>query len=136
MYEKRLPSGEVIRIHDLAPYGVITPQQIIEFSSNVGAAYASDRTDNESFFRMISRFGFGKPTGVPLQGETSGLFKPVSQWSARSKATIAMGQEVAVSAVQMLAAATAITNGGVLLRPHLVSKIVSPKGIVMKRVRP
>ena len=132
VYEKSLPSGRVIRIHDLAPYGVITPQQIIEFSSNVGAAYASDRTDNETFFRSLSRFGFGKPTGLPLRGETSGLFKPVSQWSARTKPTIAMGQEVAVSAVQMLAAATAITNEGVLLKPQLVSRIVSPQGVVVK----
>ena len=134
VYEKKFSSREVIRIHDLAPYGVITPQQIIEFSSNVGAAYASDRTDNESFFNMLSLFGFGKPTGIPLQGETSGLFKPVSQWSARSKATIAMGQEVAVSAVQMLAAATVLANGGILLRPHLVRKIVSPNGIVIKEL--
>lgn len=132
VYEKKLTSGEVIRIHDLAPYGVVTPQQIIEFSSNVGAAYASDRTDNESFFRMLSGFGFGTPTRVPLLGETSGLFKPASQWSARSKATIAMGQEVAVSAIQMLAAATAIANGGVLLRPHIVSRMVSPNGSVVR----
>ena len=134
VYEKSLPSGQVIRIHDIAPYGVVTPQQIIEFSSNVGAAYASDRTDNETFFRMLSRFGFGKPTGLPLPGETPGLFKPVSQWSARSKPTIAMGQEVAVSAVQMLAAATAMTNGGILLKPQLVSRIVSPQGVVGKEL--
>jgi cell division protein FtsI (penicillin-binding protein 3) len=134
VYEKKLSSGEVIRIRDLAPYGIITPQQIIEFSSNVGAAYASDKTNSESFYRMLSRFGFGKPTGIPLQGETPGLFKPVSQWSARSKPTIAMGQEVAVSAVQVLAAATAIANGGVLLKPQLVRKIVSPQGVVVKEL--
>ncbi len=132
VYEKKLGNGDVIRIRDLAPYGIVTPQQIIEFSSNVGAAYASDKTDNESFYRMLSRFGFGKPTGIPLQGETAGLFKPVSQWSARSKPTIAMGQEVAVSAMQVMAAATAITNGGVLLKPQLVRKIVSPQGVVVK----
>ena len=132
VYEKKLASGEVIRIRDLAPYGIITPQQIIEFSSNVGAAYASDKTDNESFYRMLSRFGFGKPTGVALQGETAGLFKPASQWSARSKPTIAMGQEVAVSAMQVMAAATAIADGGVLLKPQLVKKIVSPQGVVVK----
>ncbi len=132
VYEKKLSSGEVIRIRDLAPYGIVTPQKIIEFSSNVGAAYASDRTDNESFYRMLSRFGFGKPTGVPLQGETAGLFKPASQWSARSKPTIAMGQEVAVSAMQVMAAATAIADGGVLLKPQLVKKIVSPQGVVVK----
>ena len=81
---------------------------------------------------MLTRFGFGKPTGVPLQGETAGLLRPVRQWSARSKPTIAIGQEVSVSAMQVMAAATALTNGGVLLKPLLVKKIVSPQGTVVK----
>ena len=81
---------------------------------------------------MLTRFGFGKPTGVPLQGETAGLLRPVSQWSARSKPTVTIGQEVAVSAMQIMAAATAIANGGVLLKPLLVKKIVSPQGTVVK----
>ncbi len=131
-YEKRLASGETIRIRDISSHGDLTPQQIIEYSCNAGAAYASDQTDGDSFYRMIARFGFGKPTGVPLQGETPGLLRPVSQWSARSKPTIAMGQEISVSAMQIMAAATAITNGGVLLKPLLVKKILSPQGSVVK----
>ena len=127
-YEKKLPSGETIRIRDIAAHGILTPQQIIEFSCNAGAAYASDRMDSDSLYRMLTRFGFGKPTGVPLQGETAGLLRPVSQWSARSKPTIAMGQEVSVSAMQIMAAATVLTNGGVLLKPLIVKKIVSPQG--------
>ncbi len=131
-YERRLSSGETIRIRDILPHGDLTPQQIIEFSSNVGAAHASDRIDSESFYRMLTRFGFGKPTGVPLQGETAGLLRPVSQWSARSKATITFGQEISASSVQIMAACTAIANGGVLLKPLLVKKIVSPDGAVVK----
>jgi cell division protein FtsI (penicillin-binding protein 3) len=131
-YEKKLQNGETIRIRDIAAHGDLTPQQIIEFSSNAGAAYASDRIDSDSLYRMLTRFGFGKPTGVPLQGETAGLLRPVSQWSARSKPTITIGQEIAVSAVQVMAAATAIANGGVLLKPLLVKKIVSPQGTVVK----
>jgi cell division protein FtsI (penicillin-binding protein 3) len=131
-YEKKLSSGETIRIRDISAHGNLTPQQIIEFSCNAGAAYASDRIDSDSLYRMLTRFGFGKPTGVPLQGETAGLLRPVSQWSARSKPTITIGQEVSVSAMQIMAAATAITNGGVLLKPLLVRKIVSPQGTVVK----
>ena len=131
-YEKKLTSGETIRIRDISAHGDLTPQQIIEFSCNAGAAYASDHIDSDSLYRMLTRFGFGKPTGVPLQGETAGLLRPVSQWSARSKPTIAMGQEVSVSALQIMAAATALTNGGVLLKPLLVKKIVSPQGTVVK----
>ena len=131
-YERRLPSGETIRIRDILPHGDLTPQQIIEFSSNVGAAYASDRIDSDSFYHMLTRFGFGRPTGIPLQGETAGLLRPVPQWSARSKATITMGQEISVSALQIMAACTAIANGGVLLKPLIVKKIVSPQGTVVK----
>ncbi|MGO9310197.1 MAG: penicillin-binding transpeptidase domain-containing protein [Spirochaetia bacterium] len=131
-YEKKLSNGETIRIRDIMAHGDLTPQQIIEFSSNAGAAYASDRIDSDSLYGMLTRFGFGKPTGVPLQGETAGLLRPVSQWSARSKPTVTIGQEIAVSAMQIMAAATAITNGGVLLKPLLVKKIVSPQGTVVK----
>lgn len=131
-YEKRLPSGETIRIRCIAPHGDVTPQKIIQLSCNAGAAYASDTTDNDSFSRMITRFGFGRPTGLPLQAETAGLLRKVAQWSARSKPTIAMGQEISVSAVQVLAAASAIANGGVLLKPLIVKKIVSPQGRVVK----
>jgi len=131
-YEKKLSNGETIRIRDIMAHGDLTPQQIIEFSSNAGAAYASERIDSDSLYRMLTRFGFGKPTGVPLQGETAGLLRPVSQWSARSKPTVTIGQEVAVSAMQIMAAATAITNGGVLLKPLLIKKIVSPQGTVVK----
>jgi len=131
-YEKKLSNGETIRIRDIMAHGDLTPQQIIEFSSNAGAAYASERIDSDSLYRMLTRFGFGKPTGVPLQGEAAGLLRPVSQWSARSKPTVTIGQEIAVSAMQIMAAATAITNGGVLLKPLLVKKIVSPQGTVVK----
>jgi cell division protein FtsI (penicillin-binding protein 3) len=131
-YEKRLPNGETIRIRCIAAHGEVTPQMIIEKSCNAGAAYASDAADNESFSRMIARFGFGKTTNLPLQGETTGLLRKVSLWSARSKPTLAMGQEVSVSAVQVLAAAAAIADGGVLLAPRIVKKIVSPEGKVIR----
>ena len=131
-YEKRFPSGETVRIRDILPHGNLVPQQIIQFSSNVGAAYASERMDADTFYRMLTRFGFGKQTGIPLQGETAGLLRPVSQWSARSKPTITFGQEISASAVQVIAACTAIANGGVLLKPLVVRKIVSPQGTVVK----
>ncbi len=131
-YEKRLPSGESIRIGDVGKNGNLTPREIIEYSSNSGAAYASDQTDNESLYRMLIRFGFGRATGLPLLGETQGLLRKPSLWSARSKATVTIGQEISVSAVQVLQAATAIANGGVLLKPLLVKKVVSPEGKVVR----
>jgi cell division protein FtsI (penicillin-binding protein 3) len=131
-YVKRFPSGETVRIGDVGKNGNLTPREIIEFSSNSGAAYASDQVDKESLYRMLTRFGFGRPTGLPLLGETPGLLRKPSLWSGRSKPTVTIGQEVSVSAVQMIQAATAIANGGVLLKPQIVKKIVSPEGKVIR----
>jgi cell division protein FtsI (penicillin-binding protein 3) len=128
----RMSGSEPIRISDVGVHGVLTPQQIIQYSSNVGAAYASDRANDADFYRVIARFGFGKQTGVPLPGETAGILSDVSRWSGRTKTTMVFGQEISVSAVQVMQAATAIANGGLLLKPLIVKKIVSPQGTVLK----
>ncbi|HVP19214.1 MAG TPA: penicillin-binding protein [Spirochaetia bacterium] len=131
-YVKRLPRGETIHIGDVGKNGNLTPREIIEYSSNSGAAYASDQTDDESFYRMLTRFGFGRQTGIPLLGEAQGLLRKPSLWSARSKPTVMIGQEISVSAVQVLQAATAIANAGLLLKPLIVKKIVSPEGKIVR----
>ncbi len=131
-YVKRLPRGETIRIGDVGRNGNLTPREIIEYSSNSGAAYASDQTDNESLYRMLVRFGFGRATGIPLLGESPGLLRKPTLWSARSRPTITIGQEISVSAIQVLQAATAIANGGLLLKPLIVKKVVSPEGKVIR----
>ncbi|MCD6122974.1 MAG: transpeptidase family protein [Spirochaetales bacterium] len=131
-YKKTLNNGQTIIIKDLGVYGDVTPQRIIQLSSNVGAAYASDRIDKNSFYQMLIKFGFGQPTGLPLPGESSGILRKPQKWSARSKPTIAMGQEIGVSTIQVISAATVFANGGVLLKPRIVEKIVSPQGDVIK----
>ncbi len=127
-YERKLPDGSSIRIDCVRAHGVVGPQQILEYSCNAGVGYAADTADNASFAGMLARFGFGSTTGVPLPGETAGSLAPPASWSLRSKATIAFGQEVSVSALQIVAAATVIANHGMLLRPTVVSKIVAPDG--------
>lgn len=126
-YEYPVSSDEYIKISCLGVHGQVTPPQILRKSCNAGAAYASELVEEESFYQMLLQFGFGKPTGL-FSGETSGILRRPSQWSARTKATIAFGQEISVSALQVLSAATVFTNDGVLLTPHIVKKIVSPEG--------
>ncbi|HUV08936.1 MAG TPA: penicillin-binding protein, partial [Spirochaetia bacterium] len=121
-----------IRINDLASYGEVNAQKILKYSSNVGAAYASERVNAEDFYGMLIQFGFGKSTGVPLSGETSGILRKPSSWSARTKPTLAFGQEISVSAMQIMAAATVFANDGLILKPLLVKKIVSPEGKLIK----
>jgi cell division protein FtsI (penicillin-binding protein 3) len=81
---------------------------------------------------MVRNFGFGSTTLLPFPGETAGILTDPSAWSNRSKPTIAFGQEVSVSAMQMLAAATVLTNGGILLKPQILRKVVSPQGTVLQ----
>ncbi len=130
-YRKVFPD-ETVTIHDLGVYGDVTPQKIIQFSSNVGAAFASDTVSAIDFYLKLSDFGFGKRTGLPLPGETFGLLKKPELWSGRTKPTIAIGQEISVSAIQMITAATVLTNRGTLLKPHIIKKIVSPEGKLIK----
>ena len=131
-YRRTLPNGVIIRIRDLGVYGDLVPEQILRYSSNAGTAHASDRIDAHSFYRMLRGFGFGEPTGAPFLGESPGLLRPVAEWSGRSKPTMAIGQEISVTPLQIVQAATTLTNGGVLLRPQLVRKIVAADGTVVK----
>jgi cell division protein FtsI (penicillin-binding protein 3) len=134
-YEKRLPDDRSIRIRCLRVHGNVGIKEILKYSCNAGAAYASDREEAESFFYMLRLFGFGSPTGAPFPGETAGILSPPSEWSARTKPTIAIGQEIAVSALQIVTAASAIANDGVLLQPLLVRKIVTAEGELLKEYK-
>jgi cell division protein FtsI (penicillin-binding protein 3) len=131
-YEQPLTDGSSIRIGCIREHGVVDARRILQYSCNAGAAYASDTATNDAFAAALARFGFGRATGVPLPGESAGLLAPVAKWSARSKPTIAFGQEVSASALQMAAAAVAIADGGTLLEPMVVGRIVSPDGKVVK----
>ena len=115
-------------IRDLGNFGTISTGGIIKYSSNVGAAYASDTVEAEPFYQMLRAFGFGSQTGVALNGEENGILQAPSAWSVRTKPTIAFGQEVGVTALQMITAATVLSNEGVLLEPQIIDKITSPEG--------
>jgi cell division protein FtsI (penicillin-binding protein 3) len=127
-YERITNRGERIVINCLAAHGPVTAREIIIYSCNAGAAYASDRLGVEPFHDFLRDFGFGSRTGAGNPGETAGFLRSSERWSDRSKPTIAMGQEIAVSALQMVRAASAIANDGVLVNPRLVSRVVSADG--------
>lgn len=119
-------------IQDLGDYGRISTEGILKYSSNVGAAYASETVSAESFYHMIKLFGFGEETGILLNGEERALLQRPSRWSGRTQQTVAIGQEIGVTAVQMITAATAFANDGILLKPHIVDRIVSPDGRTLR----
>jgi cell division protein FtsI (penicillin-binding protein 3) len=124
--------GGAFVITDLADYGRVTPAEIIKYSSNVGAAYASERVSPGAFYDLLTRLGFGSQTGVDLNGEERGLLAQPTAWSARTRQTLAIGQEIGVTAIQIAAAATVLTNDGVLLRPQIVDRILGPDGQTLR----
>jgi cell division protein FtsI (penicillin-binding protein 3) len=128
-YEMTFPgSGEKIIINCLGTHGAVRPQEILKFSCNSGTAYASETVSRQEFYDKLVEFGFGSATHLPFPGETAGILRRPNSWSGRTKPTIAIGQELSVSAVQVMAAATALANDGMVLEPHIVKKIAAPDG--------
>ena len=123
---RMLVANKPLRDHE--PFGLLTPREIIQHSSNIGAAKIGMRLGADRLHRWLTAFGFGRPTGIDLKGEAIGLLRPVSQWSGRSVASHAIGQELGVTPLQLVTAYAALANGGWLVRPHLVETIVSPEG--------
>ena len=115
-------------INCLGNHGRVTAREIIIHSCNAGAAYASDNISSSDFYQLMSDFGFGSRTGAGSPGETAGYLVRSENWSERSKPTIAFGQEIAVSAYQILQATTAIANDGILVPPKIISRIISADG--------
>jgi cell division protein FtsI (penicillin-binding protein 3) len=116
-------------IHDVHPYGILTVQQVIQKSSNIGAAKIGNRVGPKRLNHYLHDFGFGSHTGILFPGETSGLVKnTILARSAIDRATLAFGQGVSVTILQMTLALAAMGNDGVLMEPHLVREVVSPQG--------
>jgi cell division protein FtsI/penicillin-binding protein 2 len=105
--------------------------QVLAKSSNVGTVKLGIRLGNERLHDYVRRFGFGVRTGIKLPGEEGGLFRPVDQWSKISIGAISIGQEIAVTPLQMIQAAAAIANQGYLVRPRIVHQVLTPDGDVV-----
>ena len=138
-YERTFPSGQTVRIlcADGRAHGRVRPREIIVHSCNVGAAQAADRMENQAFYQALLNYGFSTKTGAWVNAETAGLLREPNLWSGRTRQSIAFGQEIAVSALQVMQAASVIANGGVLVPPKIVSRIVSADGkTTTERVNP
>jgi cell division protein FtsI (penicillin-binding protein 3) len=126
-------AGRVVHDHH---YGSLTIAEALAKSSNVAAIKLGLRVGNETMYDYIKRFGFGSKTGIELPGETSGLVRKVEHWQPSSIGSIAIGQEVGVTPVQVAAAYGAVANDGVRISPHLVREVRSGDGAVVYRAEP
>jgi cell division protein FtsI (penicillin-binding protein 3) len=111
------------RIRDHKPFGFLQVSDILAQSSDVGAIKIALRLGAPKFYDYIRAFGFGQPTGVDLPGESKGIVRRLESWSAISIGSISMGQEVGVTPIQLISAVSAIANGGMLFKPHVVAEL-------------
>ena len=123
-------------LHDHEPFDLLSVENIIAKSSNIGAAKIGIRMGEDRLHDYIMRFGFGERTGVTLPGEVKGIVHPVKNWSKVSVAQIPMGQGVAVTRLQMVMAMCTIANGGKLMRPMLVDRLEDENGNIVARYSP
>lgn len=123
-------------IHDHEKLGWVSFAQVIQKSSNIGAAKAGMVLGEQRLHRYLQAFGFGRRTEIDLPGEGVGLVKSPKAWGRRSVASISMGQEIGVTPIQMVSAVAALANGGVLMKPYVVSEIRDAEGHLLKRVPP
>jgi cell division protein FtsI (penicillin-binding protein 3) len=110
-------------IHDHKKYGLLTVEEILANSSDVGAIKIALRLGSQRFYDYIRAFGFGTPTGVDLPAESRGLLRRLEHWGSYSIASVSMGQEVGVTPLQMITAVSAVANGGLLYKPHIVEEM-------------
>jgi len=115
-------------LHDDHHKGFISLRQTLAVSSNVGMAMFAERLPEGEQFTYLRNFGFGTPTGLAYPSESSGLLRQPSQWSRQSRASLAIGYEVAVTPLQLVMAYGALANGGVLMRPQLVREVHDSEG--------
>ena len=119
-------SGTVIHDHEKA--GWVTFREAIQRSSNVAFVKMSWELGREQVYQFLRTFGFGEKTGIDLPGESIGILRRPDQWSQRTLPSLAIGQEIAVTPLQLLTAVSAVANEGWLMRPFLVREISDHQG--------
>jgi cell division protein FtsI (penicillin-binding protein 3) len=123
-------------IRDWKKFGWLTFTEVLQNSSNVGSMKVGLNLGRDRYYKYMTAFGFGAPTGVGLPGESRGLLRDPQRWSLLSLPTMSIGQEVSVTALQMVAAFGAVANGGTLMQPRLVKAEFDPTGRETRRFEP
>jgi cell division protein FtsI (penicillin-binding protein 3) len=125
------------KIHDAEPRGTetMTTDEILSRSSNVGVVTIAEALGRDRISDWIKRFGFGHPTGIDYPGESKGIVLPPDRWSGSTIGNVPIGQGIAVTPVQMVAAYSAIANKGVWIEPHLVERVAGERPVQPVRRR-
>ena len=123
-------------LHDHERYGVLSVEEVMMKSSNIGSAKIGVRLGNEGLFNYLTAFGFGERTGVMLPGESRGQLIPLKKWDGITGSRVSIGHSAAATPLQMAMAMAAIANGGRLMRPLLVDRLEDGEGRVVMKSHP
>lgn len=126
--------NKIIHCHN--PHGVLNFEGIISKSCNVGVVQCVRNLDSRKFYSHILDYGLNEPTKINLLGEEKGLLPHPKYWSNLSKFTIAIGQGISVTPLQLITAIGAIANNGILMKPLVVKAIINPQGKIIKNFKP
>jgi cell division protein FtsI/penicillin-binding protein 2 len=107
---------------------LLSLREIIAFSSNIGMGKVGEKCGNKLLYEIGEKFGFGSRSGIELMGESGGIVRRLADWDGYTTLRVPFGQEISVTAVQLAMAYCALANGGELLKPHLVNRIVDAGG--------
>lgn len=121
--------GYKIQNYDHQAHGVMTMTNVLEKSLNTGAVFVAEKLGHSRFQSYLKAFGFGERTGIDLPGEVRGNISNLDQNQEIELATASFGQGVAVTPIQMMMAASAVANGGTLVRPYIVDRKVDDAGV-------
>jgi cell division protein FtsI (penicillin-binding protein 3) len=123
-------------VHDHDPYGWLSFADVVKHSSNIGMGKVGERLGAARLAAAITAFGFGTPTQIDLPGEVAGILRPHTEWARINLITTSFGQGISVTAIQLLRAYAAIANGGQLMRPYVVRRVVAADGTLLRENRP
>jgi cell division protein FtsI (penicillin-binding protein 3) len=123
-------------INDHAVFDRLSFTETVTRSSDIGMIRVAQRLGRENLARYVRDFGFGAPSGIELPGESAGLVRPTTRWSALSLPSLSFGQEIGVTALQITMAAAAVANGGYLMKPLVVKRVEDDQGRVIRETKP
>ena len=124
--------------HDAEVHGTerLTLTGVLAKSSNIGTIEVARKLGAARLYRYLRAYGFGQPTGIGLPGDGSGLLPPLAQWSATTLPTVAFGQGVGVTALQVASVYATVANGGVRVTPNLIAGTIGSDGRLRRAAAP
>ena len=123
-------------LHDHHPYGLLTLEDVVVKSSNIGMAKVGKKLGNERLFEAVRAFGFGDKTGIDLVGEDPGMVHPLPRWNSFTTTSVPMGHEVNVTPLQLARGFCAFANGGKLVQPYVIRAVLRADGQLLEDLTP